>query len=255
PPHSNSARRLSYASARPVCRRRAILDRYPRQIGPLMVVCALSGAFAQEPPPPTYRYEVVSIRAADPNERNSGFGPGAQGGLRARNDTALQLLSFAYDARDYQFIGVPGWARSARYDVNLTPDRPDLLPESAMTRAQLDGWVSRNRQRMQAVLRDRFGLVLRSDTRELPMYVLTIAKGGHKLTAPVNPADAPSFNINGGRQIIAKTSTTKLLADALASLLGHYVRNETGLDGAYDFKLEFAPVSPGPDPAPADASE
>ena len=46
----------------------------------------------------------------------------------------------------------------------------------------------------------------------------------------------------------------KMLADSLSTLLGRSVHNETGLEGAYDFKLEFAPDSaiqvPGPNARP-----
>ena len=168
------------------------------------------------PPPPRYTYEVVSVHRADPNERNSGFSPGAQGGLRARNDTAMQLLTFAYDARDYQFVGVPGWAQSERYNVNLTPDRTEVVLDETTDLPKLEGWLTRNRQRIQAVLRDRFGLVLRAETRELPMSVLTVAKRGSKLEAPADPKRGPSFSINNGRQIVAKSSTMKMLADSLS---------------------------------------
>lgn len=229
----------------------------PRQISSLTALCAVASAlYAQEPPPPTYKYEVVSIRAADPAERSSGFGPGPQGGLRARNDTALQLLTFAYDAREYQFLGVPAWAKSDRYEITLTPDRPDAVPtEGPMSREQLDGWLVRNRQRMQAVLRDRFGLVLRAEKRELPMYVLTVAKSGPKLAAPENPGGGISFNINNSQQITARSSTMNMLSTALAQLLGHYVQDETGLDGSYDFKLEFAPPLAGPPSRPEETAD
>ena len=80
------------------------------------------------PPPPAHTYEVVSIRAAKSGDANSRIGPGAQGGMRTQNTTVMQLLTFAYDMRDYQFDDVPGWVRSERFDVNLTPDRPEVQP-------------------------------------------------------------------------------------------------------------------------------
>jgi bla regulator protein blaR1 len=60
------------------------------------------------PPPPQYTYEVVSIRPSAPGNPNSRLGPGPQGGLRVENNTIMQLLTFAYDVRDYQFVGAPG---------------------------------------------------------------------------------------------------------------------------------------------------
>jgi len=44
--------------------------------------CLGASALAQTPAPPSYSYEVVTIHKAAPGQTNSGFGPGAQGGLR-----------------------------------------------------------------------------------------------------------------------------------------------------------------------------
>lgn len=211
-----------------------------------------AGGFAQTVPAPAYKYEVVSIHPAAPGQTSSGFSPGAQGGLRARNDTLMQLLTFAFDAREYQFVGAPGWAQTERYEISLTPDRSEIVPGQDTSPAELQGWLGRNRQRMRAVLSDRFGLVLHSETREHPMYALTVAKGGPKLSPAANPGRGTSFNINNGQQIVARTSSMKMLAEALSQLLGRYVQDDTGLDGSYDFKLEFE--RQGGDAPPADTS-
>jgi uncharacterized protein (TIGR03435 family) len=195
----------------------------------------------QQHPEPAYNYEVVSIHPAAPGQMNSGFSPGAQGGMRARNVTALQVLTFAYGVQDYQFADVPGWARSLRYEISFTPDRPEIEPGRDTGRAAMDGWLSRQRQRMQAVLRDRFRLALREESKELPIYVLTVAKKGHKLQPPEHPERGQSMNVNNSRQLIATTATMKKLADILSMILGRPVRDQTGLDGAYDFKMEWAP--------------
>lgn len=180
---------------------------------------------------------------------NSGFSPGAHGGLRAHNDSVMQLLTFAFDTHEYQIVGAPEWTQTERYEIELTPDTADIVIGRDTTTAELDGWLHRNRQRMQALLRDRFGLQVRAETREHPMYALTVAKGGSKLVAPLDPKRGVSFNINNGRQITARSSTTQMLATALAQLLGRYVHDETMLDGAYDFSMEFEPVNAGPNPS------
>ena len=206
---------------------------------------------AQSAQTPAYTYEVVSIHKADSAERNSGFGPGAQGGLHARNDTTMQLLTFAFNVHEYQLVDVPGWAKSDRFDIQLTPDRAEApLPDRA-SHAELDGWLTRNRQRLQAVLRDKFGLVIRNETREMPLYALVVAKGGHKLSAPADPSRGINFNINNGQQINARSSTMKMLADSLSMLMGRFVRNETGIEGSFDFKMEFSRDSTGADPVPS----
>jgi uncharacterized protein (TIGR03435 family) len=223
-----------------------------RRVGfALVIATVVVGSLHGQPAPtPAYTYDVVSIHKADPAERNSGFNPGPQGGLYARNDTAMQLLTFAFEARDYELVGVPGWAKTDRFEIRLTPDRSEApLPDHA-NQAELNGWLIRNRQRLQAVLRDRFGLIVRREMREMPLYALTISKGGHKLSAPADKDRGVSFNVNGGQQIIARSSTMKLLADSLAILTGRFVRDETGLDGSFDFKMDFSRDSTGADVVP-----
>ena len=101
---------------------------------------------------------------------------------------------------------------------------------------------------MQAVLRDRFSLSLHSETRDLPSYALSVAKGGPKLAAPAYPERTQTMNINGGQQIIGTTTTMKSLAGSLSMVLGRPVRDATGLDGLYDLKLDWA-ASPSTDPS------
>jgi bla regulator protein blaR1 len=190
------------------------------------------------PPPPQYTYEVVSIRPSAPGNPNSSLGPGPQGGVRVQNNTVMQLMTFAYDVRDYQFSGAPGWVKSDRFDLTMTPDKPEITPNPGMARAQVEGVFNRHRQRMQAVLRDRLGLVLRAETKALPVYALTVAKGGHKLAPPTERG----FGMRTGRdRIAASGASIKQLTDSLSSLLGRPVINETGLEGPFDFNLQWTP--------------
>jgi uncharacterized protein (TIGR03435 family) len=194
------------------------------------------------PPPPAYGYEVASIKPSAPGDMSSRFGPGPQGGMRAQNITVAQLLTFAYDVREYQFVSVPGWVTSDRFDVSFTPDRPEAAPSPGMSRRQLEGAFNRNRQRMQAVLRDRFNLLLRAETRELPIYALTTARNGPKLTPTADP-QAMHLSVTRGK-VTATAVDLTMLANNLSGLLGRYVANQTGLDGAYDFAIEWTPDSP-----------
>jgi uncharacterized protein (TIGR03435 family) len=205
------------------------------------------------PPPPAYGYEVVSIKPSAPGETASRFGPGPQGGIRSQNTAVMMMLTFAYDVRDYQFVGVPGWVRSDRYDISFTPDKPEGAPGPGMSRQQLEGMFNRNRQRMQAVLRDRFNLVLRAETRELPIYALTVARNGPKLTPTTDPK-AMHLSMSRGK-ITAAAVDLKMLADSLAGLAGRFVANETGLSGSYDFTLEWTPDAPPQPKQPGDPVE
>jgi bla regulator protein blaR1 len=201
------------------------------------------------PPPPAYTYDVVSIHRASPDQRGEHIGPGAQGGLRMQNITAMLMLTFAYGVRDYQIAGAPGWVSSDRFDVSFTPDKAEAALGPGISVSELESIMNRQKQRTQAVLRDRFGLILRAETHELPIYALIPAKGGPRLS---RPADAKrGVSLQGKRtQITATSATIKMLADYLSGELGRPVTNETGLDGPFDFKLEWTPDSaaqPSPD--------
>jgi len=195
------------------------------------------------PSPPAYTYDVVSIHRSSPDQRGQNIGPGPQGGLRMQNVTAMLMLTFAYGVRDYQIVGAPGWVSSDRFDVSFTPDKaePAVRPGISVNERQSIG--SRQRQRTQAVLRDRFGLILRAETHELPIYALILAKGGHKLSPPADVNRGPNFTVDNSR-ITAANATTRMLAYNLSGVLGRPVTNDTGLDGPFDFKLEWTPDSP-----------
>jgi uncharacterized protein (TIGR03435 family) len=193
------------------------------------------------PPPPTHTYEVVTIRPADPAFQGTRIGPGPQGGLRVQNATVMELLTFAYGVRDYQFFGAPSWVKSTRIDLSFTPDKPEVEMGPNMPREQFEPMFNRQRERMQAVLRDRFALVLRAETRETDIYGLTLARGGHKLTKSTTLA----MNMRTNRDRMEGTAATiDMLTNSLSSLLGRPVINETGLaDVQYDFKVQWTPDS------------
>ena len=193
------------------------------------------------PPAPAYTYDVVSIHKSAPGSNNHMIGPGPQGGWRAQNMPVLSLIETAYRVQDYQIIGAPAWASSEAFDITFTPEKTEIPLGSDPGLKQLEASMSRNAQRMQAVLRDRFGLVLRAESRELPIYNLVQAKGGHKLV-PADPGGHPSLGENE-RQITGTRANPGLLAQMLSGQLGRPVHDETGLNGEYDFKMDWAPDS------------
>jgi uncharacterized protein (TIGR03435 family) len=194
------------------------------------------------PPSPTLTYDAVSIHKSEPGNNGHLFRPGPEGGLRTVNIAVAGLIAFAYHVQDYQIIGAPGWVATQGYDISFTPDKTEtpLTPSSGP--AALQGFMDRNAIRLQAVLRDRFGLVLRSESRELPIFNLTQVKGGHKLTPHVGGGGV-SLGSNG-REITGTDVTVEMLAGQLSVLLDRPVHNETHLDGEFDFKV--TPDSDGP---------
>jgi uncharacterized protein (TIGR03435 family) len=231
-------------------------------VGFLIGVCA----FAQAPPEPKYGYEVVSIKKADPAARGVRIGPGMQGGLRTVNTSLLVLLTFAYDVRDYQIINAPGWAKVEGFDVSFTPDKPEAFPKPGEADLKsLETMMDRQRQRVQAILRDRFALKLHMETRDLPIYTLTLAKGGSKLKAP-EPGKGPSMMMSPDKgELTGFGANMRMLTNVLSNILKRPVIDQTGVEGTFDMKLQWKPDSPiggpggpppgGPPPGEAPAAE
>ncbi len=98
---------------------------------------------------------------------------------------------------------------------------------------------------MQAMLWDRFHLITHRETRVLPVYVLTVTKGGLKL----GKGDGQGGMSAGPRLIRFGSATMAELAGQLTSYVGREVVDETHAAGPYAINLSFAPVDPGADAA------
>jgi bla regulator protein blaR1 len=200
------------------------------------------------PPAPAYGYDVVSIHRSDPAPTGAQLGPGPQGGWRSKNTPVIMLLTVAYDISDYQVLSAPAWVYSDCYDVMFTPDKAQAPPGRGAALKDQRAYRSRNQQRLQAVLRDRFGLVVRVETRELPIYVLRQAKSGSRLS--LHAEGTPELiQVHAGSLVGGKV-TIDILAKMLSGEFHRPVHDETGLTGEYDFKLDW---TPDPD-ASADAA-
>jgi uncharacterized protein (TIGR03435 family) len=106
---------------------------------------------------------------------------------------------------------------------------------------------------LRALLADRFKLAVHTETREMPIYVLVVAKGGSKLVK----SNVSGTTINTGRSRITikgSDNSLALLTYDLAWRLGRPVIDQTGLAGRYEFDLKWteddaaasAPDSGGP---------
>jgi uncharacterized protein (TIGR03435 family) len=113
-------------------------------------------------------FEVATIK---PNMSGNIWSsmPRSSGRLIVINMTLKDLLGVAYQVRAFQISGGPGWIDSNRYDIEA---KAECSPSQQQMMLML-----------QTLLEDRFGLAFHHDTKELPTYELTVAKGGPKLQA------------------------------------------------------------------------
>jgi bla regulator protein blaR1 len=189
--------------------------------------------WAQTESPTDAKFEVASIRPTPAGERSSSTHTN-NGNVRTHNTSVARLIQLAYDVQDYQVIGGPGWAQSEGYDINAKFDSDAEKDESAATRDRL------LRARAKNLLAERFQLKLREDTKELPIYVIIAAKGGLRLKPSEQSGQSMNTNrSNSAGKITATGAKLDGLADVLGNILRRPVRNETGLDGRFDFELTW----------------
>jgi uncharacterized protein (TIGR03435 family) len=205
---------------------------------------------AQQPAGPL-EFDAVSVKPSNPDSPHGTVVSVTPGGtLHVVNATLKDLIETAYDVRTFQIEGGPKWADVTKYDVDATPG---TRPQSAAVPPP--GWTN-VRFKVQALLKDRFQLQLHRETRNAPIYSLAIAKGGVK-SSGLPATHSPQRGINAGQgTMLGEAASMTQLAYKLSRLLQRPVVNNTGLEGNYDFKLEWTP-DPGPsapDGRPAETS-
>ena len=212
------------------------------------IVIPLAAVPAQSP---ENSFEVASIKPSDPNTRGIMFRD-SPGTVHIVGATISFLIQQAYDVREFQISGGPGWLNSDRYDVIAKIERP-VHPADPSDIPDQRKAMEKQSERMRALLEDRCHLKIRRETKELQAYVLAPAKAGSKLKQadPVTAGQddkglsrprGPSLRVGRG-QIIAQSVSMDFLVQILARQLGRPVIDKTGLTGVYDFTLEWTPES------------
>ncbi len=170
-----------------------------------------------------------------------------------RNSSLGDLVAFAFQVQARQIVNGPDWMDKDRYDIAAVPDA-----EGAPSVVQL-------RSMIQKLLADRFKLTFHKEKREMPAFVLTVAKTGSKLTPTQATGPLPGLGLRpqpGGVIMPVQNATMGDFSGFLQSLvLDRPVVNETKLDGRYDFAVKFMPDDsqfnghPPPVPAKTDSVE
>ena len=186
-------------------------------------------------------FEVASIKHMDPAALGGGprpLAPGVTPGGGIRSQVPIfNLICWAYGIDGDYLSGGPSWVRSDRYDIQAKPEKFDG-PEDP-TAPISEQRANRVRERVKVLLADRFHLAVRSETKEAEVYVLSVAKGGRKLS----PAPEGRSAASRGAGVIESSlgAPVSFLIVNLKLELGRPVLDETGLDGRFKFKLEYRP--------------
>jgi uncharacterized protein (TIGR03435 family) len=234
-------------------------------LGALMLAGSMAPrwiAFAQQTSDPGF--EVASIKrdvSGDPVTYARWFPS-----LHIERMTLKNLVTLAYQVQDFEVAGGPGWIGSERYNI-------DAKTESSPVPSQQ--YVALERRGLQTLLRDRFSLTTHRETKELPVYELTVAKGGLKVhlsnciqritgdtaIAPGKTrSDYCGLTAFGRGRIQGSGVSVAYLSSLLSNRLRRAVVDKTGITGEYDLQLTFTPDAPpvaspdAPGPRPADGA-
>ena len=203
-------------------------------------------------------FDVASIRLNTSGATGGGGGPRPGGRYAMTNMPTRSLISIAYGIPSDRVLGGPGWMLTDRYDITATTKENPTRTETS--------------QMLQALLRERFKLVIRPEKRDLPVYALQLARrdgqlgpGMRRTAIDCNDPEArkkAAATAAPGRLVCGLTSergdfqgggiTMPNLEIVLSSAAGRPVLDRTGLTGSFDIELKWTPTL-GADAAPADA--
>ena len=196
-------------------------------------------------------FDVASVKPSAPDDRGYSIETTAGGGLNVANASAQLLILFAWDIRDFQLSGGPGWLGTDRYNITARIGSGHAsagASESSMTDAQRNANAVLVRERLRTLLAERFGLVVHHESKEVTGYVLTVAKGGPKMKTTIPENEAHQGMRGTGRgHTQGYARTTEQLANYLAGVTGRPVTDKTGLTEKYDWTLDWtqdAPATP-----------
>ncbi len=177
---------------------------------------------------PQARFEAASIRLSQGDELDAPSGCPTDAILvRCTNVTLKRAIVGAYDVIPDRVLGGPDWIDSDRFQITAKSAQP-------VRGEELD-------KMLQALLADRFHLKFHREMRNLPAFVLGIAKNGPKLQ-PATGAPRSYNNAHGHME--ASGVTMSLFAEVLSRQLGLPVMDRTGLTGAFNFRLVWNPDAP-----------
>ena len=237
---------------------------------------------AQSAATATPRFEVASIKPCKDSAMDGGRkgGRGGSGGpspgrLALPCRSTMDLIRTAYvqfangkrnlAGRHILIQGGPSWIDSERYQI-------EAKAEGAPGQDTIRGPM------LQALLEDRFKLRIRREIREVPVYALTVAKGGPKNLQPAKEGGCIPLDFNHpppppvpgqdppwlcgllGRRpdgIEIHSTTIANLSEQFSILLDRDVVNKTGIEGVFDIRFELSPddLSPGPSDSTAPGNQ
>jgi uncharacterized protein (TIGR03435 family) len=164
------------------------------------------------------------------------------GRFTARATSVKFLMEWAYGILPSQHSDGPSWIGGDRYDI--------------LAKANGNPSDEQIKLMVQSLLADRFKLQFHRESKEVPVLVLSAGKAAPKLFPPkddelhdikITPKMGPDQKVLSWHTAATRFSFAELNL-TFSRLLGRVIVNHTGLDGAFDFALDFTPDDERPNP-------
>ena len=183
------------------------------------------------------------------------------GRYTATNVTLRMLVKTAYSLHDDQVVGGPGWIDADRFDI-AAKAAGYSAPSAFRDRARL---------MLRPLLADRFKLVVRHERREIAVYALALARadgrfgpqfrrsasddctGPPRAMRPATGAAEPEIPLPCGAELYrlghlaARRMALSNLAFNVSRWTDRVVVDRTGLDGTFDWDVQWVPDPLTPD--------
>jgi uncharacterized protein (TIGR03435 family) len=251
-----------------------IRSTYAFTLAALFVATAVSAQDAAAPPAavsPDAMFEVASIRPSNPDTTNPlsmvpMIRPQPGGRVTINNLPLKMLIGFAYEMQDFRVDGGPPALMSAKFDVVAKASGDATLTPKEMMPF------------LKNLLVERFKLKTHTESREMQVYDLVIARSDGRLGPDMKPSKSDcskADELNAQRAeallkgdisaaVITKPGEVltctlapnlaagpmnisvhgdgqeiKQLIELLTQMTGRHVRDKTGLTGRYDFDMKL----------------
>ena len=182
------------------------------------------------------KFDVATIKRNASGSEAWRLGPPGRGQISIVNMSMIDIITQSFRTSRPMVFGGPDWIRTTNFDVvGRGPDPTVANPEV---------W-----EMMRALLIERLQLKYHVEEREVPVYHLTVAKDGHRLT-PGDKGQCAEAIKDGkpcGDLLIPPFGAAMVnmpvgaLLNGFTRRTGRPVIDKTGLSGRYDLNVTFLP--------------
>ena len=215
------------------------------------IVAVTNGRLANAQTAP--KFEVATVKLSALPNPGGFFTFPSPGRLSAPNFPLRMLIGFAYSGNGPgpEITGGPKWINEDRYNIQAQAEGP-------ATPAEL-------RLMLRTLLAERFALKMHTESKEIDVYALVLARSDGKLGPKVTPTEGgecgnappavPCAALIQPTGLRLANQTMAMLGNLLSANitgLGRRVVDRTGLTGKYNMNFEFRWPPQGTNAAPED---